>query len=402
MKTILTLCLFIGSISVLFAQNIDDNKVNFPYIQLPLQKINPQFKTYEVRTNHAYKNANNDSVIVYNSRKEAAQKAFEFQYNTWLEQKKIIEKNYLAQMAVYEKAVNAGTAATLPTAPVYPSAPLFVPIEKIKLNSEILETDVTNAITLQGFEKGLGGSIATITIHPIRSVKIVETKTGSGAATKYEYKCQYILPIEVSFETPTDGKLFNKILFDNIQNYPMKSYSSKYEYQSWFIDNSEKFFLDLEKEVRKSELIEVNQQLNSEFGFVKTTRSTEIYTIKKYKDYEYSDIVAAFTLTTQAFALVGNDRDRSSAMAKLDLAIAKWKSILEESNTIDEKARVNDKITAMIQCNLAELLVWKADFDQEELYVNLALNSGVFKLKNQAERVQSFYADQKKRWKANY
>jgi hypothetical protein len=135
---------------------------------------------------------------------------------------------------------------------------------------------------------------------------------------------------------------------------------------------------------------------------VKSSRSTEIYTIKKYKDYEYSDVVAAFTLTTQAFTLVGKDRNRASAIAKLDLAIDKWKSILEESNLYDEKSRVNDKITAMIQCNLAELLIWKGDFDQAELYVNLALNSKVFKFKNQAERVQGFYADQKLRWGVHY
>lgn len=402
MKRIITSLLFIASITVLSAQNIDDNKVNFPYIQLPLQKINPAFKTYEVRVNHIYKAANNDSVTVYNVRKEATQKAYEFQYAAWLEQKKVVDRTYLMQMAQYEKTINSGVAATMPPAPVYPLLPVFNQLEKIKLNTELTDVEVNNTITLQGFEKGLGGSIVTIDIHPIRSVKIIETKSGTGATTKYEYKCQYILPIQLTFETPTDGKLYSKILNDNIQYFTMKSYSSKYEYQAWYMDNSEKFFTDMERDVRKSTLNEANQILNNEFGFVKSTRSTELYTVKKYKDFEYTDVVEAYTLTSQAFALVGKERDRSSATAKLDQAIAKWKEILEESNTYDEKSRVNDKITAMIQCNLAELLVWRSDFDQAELYVNLALNSGVFKFKNQAERVQSFYADQKMRWKVHY
>jgi hypothetical protein len=47
-------------------------------------------------------------------------------------------------------------------------------------------------------------------------------------------------------------------------------------------------------------------------------------------------------------------------------------------------------------------LIWKGDFDQAELYVNLALNSKVFKFKNQAERVQGFYADQKARWSVHF
>lgn len=402
MKNITTLLLFLGSVFAAKAQNVDDNKVSFQYIQLPLQKINPMFKTYEVRVNHIYKNANNDSLTVYNARKEAAQKTYDLQYATWLEQKKTIDKTYLAQMAAYEKATNAGTVATLPAAPVYPVTPVLNPIGKIKLHSEITDTDVSNTITLQGFEKGLGGSIITIDVYPIRSVKIIETKTGSGATTKYEYKCQYILPIEVTFETPTDGKLYKKILFDNIQNYGMKSYASKYEYQAWLLDNADNFYTEMERSVRKSALNEINQILNNEFGFVKTTRGTEIYSVKKYKDYDYKDVIEAYTLTTQAFTLVSKDRNRASAQPKLDIAITKWKAILEESNSYDEKARINDKITAMIQCNLAELYVWKGDYDQAELYMNQALNSGVFKFKNHAERVQGYYADQKNRWNVHY
>lgn len=391
-------CVFLG----IKAQNIDDNKISFPFIQLPLQKVNPQFTTYEVRVNHVYATANNDSLVVYNARKEAAQKSYDIQYATWIEQKKAIDRNYLAQMAAYEKAINAGTLATLPPNPVYPAVPLFIPLEKIKLHSVLTDTDVANAISLEGFQKGLGGSIVTINVHPIRSVKIIETKSGSGAATKYNYKCEYILPIEVTFETPTDGKLFSKVLFDNVQNYSMKSYASKYEYQSWYMDNGDKFFEDMEREVRKSSLSQVNQILNNEFGFVKTTRGAELYNVKKYKNYEYKDVIEAYTLTTQALTQVGKDRNRASAIPKIDQAIAKWNIILGESNTYDDKARINDKVTAMIQCNLAELYVWKGDFDQAELYVNLALNSGVFKFKNHAERVQGFYADQKMRWNIHY
>lgn len=402
MKAISTLLLFLGAVLFASAQNVDDNKVNFQYIQLPLQKINPLFKTYEVRVNHIYKNANNDSLTVYNARKEAAQKTYDLQYATWLEQKKTIDKTYLAQMAAYEKATNAGTVATMPAAPVYPATPVLNPIGKIKLHGEMTDTDVSNTITLQGFEKGLGGSMITIDVYPIRGLKIIESKSGSGASTKYEYKCQYILPIEVTFETPTDGKLYKKILFDNVQHYGMKSYASKYEYQAWLLDNEDNFYAEMERSVRKSALNEINQILNNEFGFVKTTRGTEIYSVKKYKDYDYKDVIDAYTLTTQAFTLVAKDRNRTSAIPKLDIAIAKWKSILEESNTYDEKARINDKITAMIQCNLAELYIWKGDFDQAELYMNQALNSGVFKFKNHAERVQGYYADQRKRWEVHY
>jgi hypothetical protein len=56
----------------------------------------------------------------------------------------------------------------------------------------------------------------------------------------------------------------------------------------------------------------------------------------------------------------------------------------------------------MIHCNLAELYAWKGDYDKSELHTNLSLNGGVAKFRNHSERVQSFYADQRKRWEVHY
>ncbi len=399
MKKITTF-LFLTVLLLSNAQNIDDNKVSFKFIQLPLQKINPVYTKYEVRVDHAYKTANQDSVTVYNSKKEAAQKNFDFQYNAWLEQKKIIDRQFLMDMANYEKATNAGTAATLPTDPVYPMAPIYSPFPAMRTNTELNDEEVSNNINLNGFDKGLGGFIINLKVHPIRNVKIIETKKGSGASITYEYKCQYVLPIEVKIETPTEGVIFDKIMLDDIQYYSMKSYKSKYEYQAWWMDNESKFYLDLERDARKAAFVTVNQVLNNQFGFTPMMRETELYAVKKFKKYDYSDVTKAYTATMQALMKVQEDRFRKTAMPKLDAAIGQWKDILGESNLVDGDARVNDKVSAMIYCNLAELLVWKGDFDNAEMYMNLAMNAGVMKFRNHAERVQALYADQRKRWEA--
>ena len=403
MKSLLSALLFIALFAGnLTAQNIDDNKISFQYIQLPLQKINPQYTSYEVRVGHLYKKSNEDSLVVFEQRKDLAEKNYKLQYDAWLIQKKTIDKQYLTLLAQHEKAVNAGTVATAPTPPVYPVAPLYVPLVAPRLHSDLTDTEVNAGIDLKGYTKGLGGFIVTIEVLGIRDVRVVETKSGSGAATKYEYKCQYVLPVQVTLETPTEGVLYKKMYFEGVQNQAMKSYSSKYEYQVWWLDNEQQFYKDLERDARKRAVSDVNATLNNEFGFVTSTRGAELYSVKKYRDYEYSDVTSAYTLTTQALNAVAKDRNRASAIAKIDQAVVKWKQILEESNMADEKARVNDKITGMIYCNLAELLVWRGDFDQAELYTNLALNSGVMKSRNHAERVTGFYADQRKRWQVHY
>ncbi len=403
MRSVFTTAIFLLTIGLnVFSQNIDDTKVSFQYIQLPLQKVNPAFTNYEVRVIHSYKKSNEDSLAVLQQRKEIAEKLYKTQYDLWLIQKKSIDRTYFAQQAQYEKTVNSGGAATPPTVPIYPAAPVYVPVELPRMHAELSDIEVANGIDIKGFTKGLGGSILTINVLGIRDVRIIETKTGNGATTKYEYKCQYVLPIEVTFETPTDGALLKKMYFDGIQYHSMKSYSSRYDYLLWLMDNEQQFYRDLERDARKKSISEINQLLNNEFGFVPTTRNAELYLVKKYRDYEYSDITTAFTLTTQALNLVGKERNRSAAYEKIDQAVIKWKQILEESNLVDDKARVNDKITGMIYCNLAELLLWRGDFDQAELYNNLALNSGVAKSRNHAERVVGFHAEQRKRWQVHF
>ena len=47
-----------------------------------------------------------------------------------------------------------------------------------------------------------------------------------------------------------------------------------------------KEFKNIEQKARANVFSNVNQLLNDQFGFVKMTRETEIYTVKKYKQYE--------------------------------------------------------------------------------------------------------------------
>jgi hypothetical protein len=157
----------------------------------------------------------------------------------------------------------------------------------------------------------------------------------------------------------------------------------------------------LETAARAKAITETNRYLNSQIGYRQVSRTAEIYAVKKYKSYDYSDVTMAYTKTVQALMLVSQDRDRSAAMDKIEEAIADWDMIMEESNTYDKKARINSKITAMIQCNLAELYAWKGEYDKAEMYTNLAISAGG-KFKRHANGEKGFYADQKKRWNVHY
>lgn len=390
--------------SASFGQNINDNKVGFNYIQLPLIKIKEAFQTYEIRVDHGYQASNADSLTMLEMRKEQ----YEAEFTAYKKNHDAIQSNYYSRLANWEKKVNAGELGAdgkplqKPSSPTYPEAPNYLSVSQIQLNSELSDETVSNSISIEGFSKGMGGSILTVDVQAIRNINISYKKSGSGTSTKYQYKCTYQLPVLVKFETPTDGVVLQKVILQNTQTYPMKTYKSKYEYLNYMLNNKETFFTQLETAARRKALSEVNQSLNSELGYVNKTRRTEIYSVKKFKQYDYSDVTTAYSATVSALQLVGNDKNHSSAESKLQSALSQWNEILVESNLYDKKARINDKVSAVIQCNIAEIQFWLNEFDQTQTAANLAINSGVMKARNHAKSSNSFYNSFIKRWDVHY
>ncbi|MBL4862492.1 MAG: hypothetical protein JKY09_05680 [Crocinitomicaceae bacterium] len=408
MKKILLSATVLFSFSLVFAQNINDHKVSFSYVQLPLIKIDDKFDKYEVRVEHDYLKANEDSTALFQMRKDAAVSTYEQRVKIYQSSRDSLDRSYLKRLATWEKNTNAGiknadgSPLAKPNPPMYPEPPLYPNIKAPVMHSEYADDKVKGTVKLTGFEQGLGGSMITLNIQPIQNIRIIQTKKGTGSATKYEYKCQYTLPIGVKLETPTQGALLSTTLFTGVKYYKMKTQKSQYDHQLYMMDNEAQFYVELENYARREAIKAVNTYINNQFGYLKKNRTAEIYSVKKFKNYDYSDITAAFTKTTFALQAVNKDRDRSSAMDKLDEALEAIKEILEESTPSDNKARINSKITAMLQCNQAELLIWKAEFDEADAIVNLAINSGEGKAKRHCKDELGFYANQRQRWDANY
>ncbi len=407
MKTILLIASLIGSLSFSYGQNIDDNKVQFSYIQLPYIKIDNAFTNYDVKFVHGYEQTNQEILANHELNKQAAMAIFEQAMVQYKVQTDSIDANYYRAMAQWEKDVNAGKtqanglALPQPIRQAYPTIPVFPGLDEPRLNSPMDENSVLNGINIEGFEKGFGGFVVTVNVLGMTDIQINESKKGSGTATKYTYTATYMMPVELTVESPTQGKLIHLRIMEGRQSQTIGSYKSKYDFELYKLTNEDQLYRELETSARAKAIAQTNNYLNNQIGYVTKTRNAELYAVKRFKSYDYSDVTVAYTKTVQALMLVSQDRDRSSAIDKIDEALAEWEMILEESNTYDNKARINDKITSMIYCNMAELLVWKGDFDQSQVKVNLAISEGG-KFKRHANGVTGFYADQKKRWDVHY
>ncbi|MFT5858188.1 MAG: hypothetical protein ACI865_000272 [Flavobacteriaceae bacterium] len=407
MKKLLLSITFLSIVGASFSQTINDNKVSFRYTQLPYFKINNAFTTYDVKVIHGYTQANADSLALYESNKALAMSLFESAMSTYQTSKDSVDRIYLLGMSKWEKDVNAGVTADnglalpQPIQPTYAPFPAFPSLEAPRMHSPYDENNVINATNIEGYTKGLGGFIVTVNLLPITDIVIKESKKGAAATTKYTYTANYRLPIELTVESPTDGKLIFQRIVEGVKSFKIGEYASKYDYQLYMLLSEDLFRNNLETSARQKAIAETNGYLNDQVGFMIKNRSVELYSVKKFKNYDYSDVTQAYSTSVAALQLVAADRDRDGAIDKIDEALAQWAEIMTESNTFDKKARINDKITGMVQVNMAELMLWKADFANTDLNTTLAINGGG-KFKRHANSVKGFYADQKKRWNVHY
>ena len=367
-------------------QNIDDNFVNFNYTQLPLISVDESLRSYRFEVVTDVEGANMDSTATYQIRLDNAVSIYQKRMDTWLSKMSLIQQQ--------ENATGTSQSANYPPKP---SLELVV--------KPVQHTVTTNAsaegIKISGFNEGDNGLLVRYTLLPIKNVKFSYSKKGEAANTKYDYKCSYMLQAKMEVIDPSNTVLFEKMV-GRAKTKGLGKYKSTYDFAKWYMNNRETFYAQIESEGRKAAIAGSGSALDNQFGYINKNRKAEIYSVKKYKDYDYTDVVMAYNQTTEALLKVGNDRDRSGAMDDLEEAREMWLKILEESNLQNKKERINAKISAMIWCNLAEIAVWMADFNEADNQVSKTMNSGIMKAKSHIKGEKSFYADQKNRWNANF
>ena len=382
-KLIYFTCLFCLPVT---AQNIDDNFVTFNYTQLPLTSVEEGLRSYRFEVVTDVEGANRDSTSTYQIRLDNAVTLYQKRMETWL-----------SKMSLLQQQENSSGLSQSMNYPAKPSLDLVL--------KPVQHSTTTNAsaegIKISGFSEGVNGLLVKYTLLPLKNVKFSYSKKGEAANTKYDYKCSYVLQAKMEVIDPSNTVLFEKIV-GGTQIKSLGKYKSTYDFAKWYMNNRTSFYSQIESEGRKAAVSRSSGALDSQFGYINKSRKAEIYSVKKYKDYDYTDVILAFDQTSEALIQIEGSRDRSEAMDALDNAREMWLTILEESNLQNKKERINAKISAMIWCNLAEIAVWMADFNEADNQVSKTMNSGVFKAKSHIKGEKSFYADQKTRWNANF
>ena len=369
-----------------FSQNIDDNFVNFNYTQLPLITVEEDLRSYRFEVVTDVEGSNADSALIYQMRLNNAVSLYQKRMDTWL-----------SKMSLLQQQENTtGLSQSLN----YPQKPALELVLKPIQNSPTTHA-TASGIKISSFSAGDNGLLIKYTLLPIKNVRFSYSKKGTGANTKYDYKCHYTLQAKMEVLHPEKGVLFEKTM-GGTRTKGLRKYKSTYDFTKWYMNNRESFYTQIESEGRSAAISSSASTLDSQFGYIAKSRKAELYSVKKYKDYDYTDVVMAYGQTSEALMLIGNSADRSSAQDALEEARDMWLVILEESNIQNKKERINAKISTMIWCNLAEIAVWMADFTQADIQVSNVKNSKILKAKSHIKKEVSFYKDQRTRWEANF
>jgi hypothetical protein len=399
MKNII-LPLLIVSIGAVSAQNVQDQKISFSYTQLPAKPIEGTENYHIVIDNSMYAAANDDSLAIYEAKLEMA----DIQMTAWLEQKKTIDKMYLLEMAKWEKANNAGTPIPQPLKQAYPLMPIMKSEIPAPILTEDIETSTVDArVALEGFSKSTDGATITIQFLGLQKATITEKITGSGASTKYTYTASYMMPAKVTIENEGQGIIYNQTIGSSLITAKagnQSSYTSRYDFEYWKLDNLDQFWIDIQTNAINTLLANINTSINNESGFPKKQRSTEIYTVKSFKSFDYGDLIEGYTKAKQGYDLIRDPEDINDAKSKLEEAIQIWEDALEESTPSINKSRINDKVTALIYVNIAEAYIWMNEFDDADTYIQKAKSAGVGKYKREAQNLESLLKIKKLRYQA--
>lgn len=397
-KILLVVSILITGASL--AQNVDDQKIGFNYIQLPSDPIKGP-KVYTLETTHdKYMAANEDSLAAYEGRIALA----ESQLVTWIDQKKKIDQAYLLEMDKWQKSLNAGTPIAEPVKPPYPEMPkLKEELDEPILTSDISEGIIDAAIRLEGFSKGEGGAVVKIDFEGLKNASVEKKVTGTGAATKYEFYAKYEMPASVTIEVPGQGIIVNENINLGQRSKLIDKFDSEYSFQYWRIDNYNQYWKTLQEQEINSILVTINNIINDKCGFPSKQYATEIYTVKKHKGQNYNDLIDAYTKAKSGYDLIYKDISKSEAKSKLKQACSIWEKALQESDMNDSKARINDKVTALIYVNLAEAYMWMDDWSTADNYIQKAkiISVAAGKYKREAEDVESIMNYLKERHLAN-
>jgi len=400
--------LFCGSV---VAQDVDDKKVNFEYIQLPSNPLKLSLKNYQSSVVFEYEPEVKAQKAAYAQKVKAAEDKYAADLAATEAKQKEADALYEKDLAAYNAKSTGGKFANKllldegkPVRKILPQPYKSIPEEgsyqKLFDGSVLAST----YLKLDGFNKSAQNAIIVTGLLKGFQYFEPEMKTSTSQVTRngqtfnetnYYYEVKYKHPMGLKIEVPGEGVVFNEY-FDKLNEY--KTYTSAKSKDSYFDLKSTISVLE-EKAVAEN-MKYVQSVLTEKYGYPKVKKEIEV-SIVEGKKFQYPEYSQAYEAIITGLNQLSADPDKSVASQNLKSAITLWENALKESEPTNKKARINGNVTMATLFNIALVSIYSDDFVKGEIYINKILTSDPSKREaRRAEELRNIMKDFKVRYDA--
>ena len=362
------LCITLFTLNTAEAQNTKSEKVEYTYIQLPLNPLAKSITNYQSSIFSAYEAENQKKKAEYETQMAAAEADFQKEQAAYPAKVKAAEDKYAAEMAEWEKKSLAEKVVEkqLLNENNKPVKQIPGPPYKRGVSQPRLKTSydypvlAASNLKLDGYNNSPAGAVKIeVTLYgfeytPPRQLteqkSIVSSANGTTSTsqvTYYHVEFTYRHTMSVKVTSPEGVEMF-VLSPSELNNY--KTYKSA-DSKTSVSFNEEQLVKTYEEKILQENLKLINELVNDRIRFRRTARSTELGYVKS-KDETYADLMNAFNEASTGLKMLLDDK--TSATTKLEKSIQLWEAAMTESDVANKKARIDKDVTIMISFNLLE------------------------------------------------
>ena len=373
MKRIRTIVLlsFSSILSVLgIAQNTKSEKVEYTYIQQPMNPLSASIKNYQSVIKAIYETDNQKKQGEYESQMAAAEAEFQKEQAAYPAKVKAAEDKYAKEMEEWEKKSlaekvvekqllneNNKPVKQIPSPPYKRS----VQAPKLKTSYDYPVLASTN-IKLDGYNNAPEGAVKIeVTLYGFEYttprqlseqksvVSSANGQTATSQVTYYHVEFTYRHTMSVKVTAPDGSELF-VLSPSELNNY--KTYKST-ESKTSISYSEEQLVKTHEEKILQENLKLINELVNDRIGFRRVSRASELHYVKS-KDETYADLMNAFNEGSTGLKMILNDQ--VGATDKLQRSNQLWEAALSESDVANKKARIDKDVTMIVCFNLLDTI----------------------------------------------
>lgn len=411
---------FVLFATAVFAQKVEDQPVQFNYIQLPETPLDAKVTGYQgiIVQNHEQRVAEMQAA----TEQERQQADYDYQQAlaAWETAKAEVDRQYEEEMAAYN-AKSAGNKIleqaflneTKPVKKPYPMMPRKRMVEEPYYPKVYSSSSLATYASVEGMNKNTGNDvIITILMDGFEiggvedRMNVSERKNKDGSVTKvYTYwkDVSFKHGMAVRVESPVNGIIMDEYIneFSNFATRATTQYNNKGDLDRYWMANQNSFLNQLDDEVTMAHLKFIKEMLDNRYGFLTMTRNTEIRTVKQ-KKFDYSDVQTAYETALAGYnSIQSGGLDKTEAKGQLAKACEAWETVVAEYDPNVKKARIDEKIEMAMRLNLMEAYIFLDEYEKAKMHYNKIMANGKNRDKKDAGALNSFLEDQKMRFMAN-